>query len=944
MGGTLRVRRSVAVLLVALVVPAVAGIAAGGGPVASASPAAVDDGSPPMSSGSPTSAQQRLVDELQQVGSGSVVVQRSSETGAVVLLAGSLDEPLTTQSTADHAGAARSFIDRYAPLFGVDEAGESLVETRRTAIPDGGTAVRFEQRFAGLPVFAAAVSVQVGSDGRVLSTMADTLPSSAVGLSPAVPAEAAAVTASGLVAGGVVSGAPRLEVYDPVVVGASGAPGARLVWAVEVVAGAVRELVLVDGRAGGVVLHFDQTPHAKDRRVCDNQSDPARDEYCFASGAARVEGGPATGVAEVDRTYDLLGATYDYFWTRFGRDSIDGAGMPLVATVDYCTSAMAGCPYHDAYWGQDHVVFGAGLGSTDDVLAHELTHGITERTSGLVYFGQSGAISESMSDVFGELVDQATNTAWDDDTPAARWRLGEDWASGGTRSMANPPEHNQPDRMGSPLFSDTNLDRAGVHVNSGVGNKAAFLMADGGSFNGQTVTGLGVDETARIFYLVETAYLLPGSSYADLGAALVEACSLLIGSHGITSTDCQNVVKVVAATDLRRAPNGAAYHPLVPTRILDSRPPPEQVGPYGIPWWPGETRAVKVTDAAVEMYYASAVVLNVTVTGATATSHLTLWPHGVARPVASNLNFVAGQTVPNLVTVQVGDEGWIEVFNSAGFVNVVADVVGYYDDDAFAGSEMQAPGVQLTAVTPFRLLDSRDGTGTSPAPWSAGESRDVQITGVPGSGVPTISVTGVVLNVTAVNPSAESFLSVWPAGAPRPLASNLNFPAGRTIPNLVVAKLGSGGKVTLFNNSGSVDVVADVVGYYSLRPSGGRLTAVTPTRVLDSRPPPEQVGPDGTPWGPGQTRTVAVAGLAGVPPQGVSAVVLNVTAVNPTADSHLTLWDTGVAMPTASNLNFRAGDVIPNLVVVKVGTGNTISVFNNRGSVDVLVDLVGYFS
>ena len=89
----------------------------------------------------------------------------------------------------------------------------------------------------------------------------------------------------------------------------------------------------------------------------------------------------------------------------------------------------------------------------------------------------------------------------------------------------------------------------------------------------------------------------------------------------------------------------------------------------------------------------------------------------------------------------------------------------------------------------------------------------MQVAGVAGSGVPASGVTAVVLNVTAVWPSAESFLSVWPAGVGRPLVSNLNFPAGRTIPNLVTAKVGAGGKVSVYNNSGGVHVVADVVGY-----------------------------------------------------------------------------------------------------------------------------------
>ncbi|MFN8039999.1 MAG: M4 family metallopeptidase [Acidimicrobiales bacterium] len=939
MRGFMRARRWAAVSVVALV-PVVAGAV-----VAPGSAAAAGVGAEPAVSqdGSGSRRQQALVAELQQAGGGAVAVQRRPETGAVSLVGGSPAAPLTTERTSDHGAAARGFVDRYGPLFGVDEAGESLVEVRRTSSQAGGTAVRFEQRYAGVPVFGAGVSVQVGADGRVLSSLADTLPASATDTSPAVPATAAADAAVGTLPGGAVTAGPDLAVYDPVLLGAPGAPGARLVWRVEVTAVPAREVVLVDAHTGVVVLHVDQAPTAKDRKVCDNRSDPALSStWCGQTTLARAEGDPPTGKAEVDRNYELLGATYDFYWGRFGRDSLDGLGAPLLSTVDYCRPGW--CPFSNAYWIGGQTVFGAGWGSADDVVAHELTHGVTQFTANLAYYGQSGAINESLSDTMGEIFDLVTNTAWGDDTAAARWLVSEDAVPGGIRNMKDPTAFGDPDRMSSPLYADTNLDNGAVHTNSGVGNKAAFLITDGGSFNGQSVAGLGLEKAARLYYLVDAAMLLPSSDYADLGAALGQACTNLVGTAGFTAADCTNVNRAVTATEMLRPPHGATYHPLTPTRILDSRPPPEQVGPYSTPWGPGEARLVQAVGTAGVPMDAAALVVNVTVTGATATSHLSVYPAGRWTD-ASNLNFTAGQTIPNLVTVPIGNDsigegqtsdGWITVFNSSGFVHVIVDVVGYYGDDA--------GGVELTAVTPFRLLDSREGNGTAPAPWTGGETRDVQVTGVTGSGVPATGVAAVVLNVTAVTPSAESFLSVWPTGLGRPLVSNLNFPAHRTIPNLVVVKVGAGGKVSVYDNSGAVDVVADVVGYYSARPSGGRFTGVTPARVLDTRPPPEQIGPYASPWGPGQTRTVAVTGVGGVAPLGVSAVVLNVTAVNPTADSHLTVWNTGVAMPTASNLNFRAGDVIPNLVVAPVGADGTISIFNNSGTVDVLADVVGFFS
>jgi hypothetical protein len=171
-------------------------------------------------------------------------------------------------------------------------------------------------------------------------------------------------------------------------------------------------------------------------------------------------------------------------------------------------------------------------------------------------------------------------------------------------------------------------------------------------------------------------------------------------------------------------------------------------------------------------------------------------------PLASNLNFVAGQTVPNLVMVGVGSGGKVSIFNNAGFVDVIADVVGYYK---------ATTGSYFTGITPARILDSRDGTGSQPLPWLNGETRQVKVAGM--VGIPT-DATAVIINMTVTGPTAPSHLTVWPAGVGMPLASNLNFVAGQTVPNLVVVKLGTGGNINIFNNAGWVHVIGDVVGYF----------------------------------------------------------------------------------------------------------------------------------
>ncbi len=253
-------------------------------------------------------------------------------------------------------------------------------------------------------------------------------------------------------------------------------------------------------------------------------------------------------------------------------------------------------------------------------------------------------------------------------------------------------------------------------------------------------------------------------------------------------------------------------------------------------------------------------------------------------------------------------------------------------------ASLAAPPGTFFGTTPTRVLDSRDGTGGFSTPWGAGQGREVVVRG--GSTPVPNPATAVVLNVTVTEPSASSFVTVWPAGRPRPLASNLNVAGGQTVANLVVVAVGAGGKVAIYNNQGTVHVIADVVGYFAPG-SGGRLTGVTPKRLLDSR---DGTGGFSTPWGPGQTRTLTVRGGATSVPADATAVVLNVTATQPSASSYLTVWPSGGLRPLASNLNVTAGRTAPNLVTVAVGASGQVAIYNNHGTVHVIADVVGYYA
>jgi len=245
-------------------------------------------------------------------------------------------------------------------------------------------------------------------------------------------------------------------------------------------------------------------------------------------------------------------------------------------------------------------------------------------------------------------------------------------------------------------------------------------------------------------------------------------------------------------------------------------------------------------------------------------------------------------------------------------------------------------------LTPSRILDTRDGTGATKAPLGPGQSIDVTVTGV--GGVPTADVRSVVLNVTAADVvGPETFLTVFPAGSPRPVASSLNVTAGRIVPNLVVAQVGAGGKISIFNHNGSVAVIADVQGWYTASPSAGaRYTPVAPARVLDTRDGTGRGGAAGQ-IGPGGAIELGVAGVGGIPASNISAVALNVTAVGLRgSDSYVTVYPAGAARPVASNLNVTSGPAVPNMVIVRVADGR-VTLYNHNGAVDLVADILGWY-
>jgi hypothetical protein len=405
---------------------------------------------------------------------------------------------------------------------------------------------------------------------------------------------------------------------------------------------------------------------------------------------------------------------------------------------------------------------------------------------------------------------------------------------------------------------------------------------------------------------------------------------------------------VVAPAGVARAADVDTFHGQSPQRVLDTRPGGSTVdgSASGIGAVPagGTIHVPVVSRGGVPATGVGAVALNVTVTGATGPGYLTVWPKGAPQPTASNLNFVTGQTVPNMVIVKVGTGGEASFFNGGtGTVHVIADVLGWFPT-----------GTSYTGLTPARLMDTRtaaptvDGESAGIGAAAAGATLDVRVAGR--GGVPG-GAAAVALNVTATNPTAAGYLTVWPKGAARPTASTLNFVAGQTVPNMVIVPIGAGGQVSLFNGAtGTADVIVDVLGWF---PAGASFTGLTPARLMDSRagaPTIDSRFAGGSQVAEAETYNLAIAGRGGVP-AGAGAVALNVTVANPNRPGYLTIHPQGAVRPTASNLNFVAGQTVANMVLVPLGGSGQISIHLTDGQpnefldaeADVIVDVLGWF-
>ncbi|WP_179266335.1 right-handed parallel beta-helix repeat-containing protein [Asanoa hainanensis] len=364
---------------------------------------------------------------------------------------------------------------------------------------------------------------------------------------------------------------------------------------------------------------------------------------------------------------------------------------------------------------------------------------------------------------------------------------------------------------------------------------------------------------------------------------------------------------------------GGGYAAITPQRVLDTR---SAVGaPDTTPLPSHGQLSFAIPGVAAT---ASAVVLNVAVTKPASSGSLGVMPSDKFWSVGTNLHFVANQTIANLVTVPVHD-GKVSLYNdSAGTVHVLADLVGYYANTANG----------FTAGTPARVLDTRNAIGV---PGSVPVGAQGRVIVDVSSRVPA-GTTAVALNLTITKPTQSGHITVFPNGSPVPVASNVNFVAGQTVNNMVIAPV-VGGKIALAHGgSGAVHVIADLAGWFAPGAGGAFLPTYLSRRLF---------GPNGVAGliGPGQSVRVFIdssqCGPVRCEPR--SSVVANLTVESAAAAGYLSIYPYGQPRPVMSVLNFNKGQTVSTQATVGIAEDSFVIFNSSSTTVEVSVDQFGFY-
>lgn len=460
---------------------------------------------------------------------------------------------------------SRRFFTNNKALLRIGAPDQELLLAKAETMTDGTQVLRFQQTFGGLEVWPAQVVTNVANDGRLTAMTGAYVPTpEGLALNATVaPTEAVRVAWAhiGLLPP-TTRPAPVLKIYAE--------NGAAKELAYEVmVEGGMRDSqvfvsaisgkvlksiskicnVAVSGSGVGVVSSTPLPLNLWKEGASFLAKDATKPMYNAGTGDGVIQiynnnntGPSGTFVpaasssqfsfSDPDAASALycLGKTYDFFSSEFSRNSYDNAGASMIAVVRYAETP--GTPMQNAFWNGAFMGFGNGdkLAGALDVIGHEMTHAVVDKTSGLVYDGQPGALNESFSDIFGE------GTEWKV-AGNSDWKIGTNLTTMGVlRDMVAPENHQQPSRMSA--FVRTTEDHGGVHINSGIPNRAFYLLVEG-----LPGGGIGRSKAHQIFYRTLTSKLNKGSDFQDMRAGAVLSANELYGSGSVESQ------KVKAAFD-----------------------------------------------------------------------------------------------------------------------------------------------------------------------------------------------------------------------------------------------------------------------------------------------------------------------------------------------------------------------------------------------------------
>lgn len=350
-------------------------------------------------------------------------------------------------------------------------------------------------------------------------------------------------------------------------------------------------------------------------------------------------------------------------------------------------------------------------------------------------------------------------------------------------------------------------------------------------------------------------------------------------------------------------PDEQGYLPITPTRVLDTR--------SGDRVDAGAAQRITIDSSWNVPASATAVAINVAAVQGTGVGFLTIHGCDSDRPLASSVNFQPSTNKANLVIVEVDDSDEVCIYASES-VHLVVDVNGYFSPDLVD---------RVGPATPVRLLDTRDG-----AKLGAGDMVEVQVTG---DGLAPAGAVAAVLNIAAPQANSLGFLTVYDCSEDRPLASNVNYDAGRTTANLVFAELSDDGRACIYTSQ-PTHLVVDLNGAFESSETPV-LVAHTPSRFLDTR--------DGARVGAGEIVRLEL-GESGL--ENVAAYALNLTSARSTDDGYATVFACDEDRPSASSINFGGGVQVANHVTAKAGADGVVCIYVSAPT-HLVVDVTGVY-